>query len=190
MYRSRYGRYHGNLEQGFCLRFLCLRPDCGLFGKADRFSALFQGMPKGPEFYLVTSGKGIQIVYQGREQIGKNRLEEVKYFKSEANYIAVVMNDRKILTLMTLKDLEPKLPEFFQKVHRSYIVNLNCIDFIDSSAIEIGKDHIPVSQRYEKELFKKIELLNLSLIHISEPTRRTPISYAVFCLKKKKKKKQ
>ena len=29
--------------------------------------------------------------------------------------------------------------------------------------------------------------LKLSLIHISEPTRRTPISYAVFCLKKKKK---
>ena len=27
--------------------------------------------------------------------------------------------------------------------------------------------------------------MNLSLIHISEPTRRTPISYAVFCLKKK-----
>src|SRR5665647_3824302 len=27
--------------------------------------------------------------------------------------------------------------------------------------------------------------LQLSLIHISEPTRRTPISYAVFCLKKK-----
>src|SRR5664279_4304922 len=29
-------------------------------------------------------------------------------------------------------------------------------------------------------------VLILSLIHISEPTRRTPISYAVFCLKKKK----
>src|SRR5665647_510715 len=26
-------------------------------------------------------------------------------------------------------------------------------------------------------------VLKLSLIHISEPTRRTPISYAVFCLK-------
>src|SRR5664279_1606381 len=31
-------------------------------------------------------------------------------------------------------------------------------------------------------------ILDLSLIHISEPTRRTPISYAVFCLKKKKQK--
>src|SRR5680860_1834911 len=28
-------------------------------------------------------------------------------------------------------------------------------------------------------------VIDLSLIHISEPTRRTPISYAVFCLKKK-----
>ena len=30
--------------------------------------------------------------------------------------------------------------------------------------------------------------LRLSLIHISEPTRQAEISYAVFCLKKKKKK--
>ena len=34
----------------------------------------------------------------------------------------------------------------------------------------------------------KRHVQTLSLIHISEPTRRTPISYAVFCLKKKKKK--
>ena len=30
------------------------------------------------------------------------------------------------------------------------------------------------------------EVIHLSLIHISEPTRRRGISYAVFCLKKKK----
>ena len=30
----------------------------------------------------------------------------------------------------------------------------------------------------------------LSLIHISEPTRQAEISYAVFCLKKKKKNKK
>src|SRR5665213_3915679 len=31
-----------------------------------------------------------------------------------------------------------------------------------------------------------IPVLGLSLIHISEPTRQAEISYAVFCLKKKK----
>ena len=35
----------------------------------------------------------------------------------------------------------------------------------------------------DKSLVKSEQ--HLSLIHISEPTRRTPISYAVFCLKKK-----
>ena len=33
-------------------------------------------------------------------------------------------------------------------------------------------------------------VIGLSLIHISEPTRLLSISYAVFCLKKKKKNKQ
>ena len=36
----------------------------------------------------------------------------------------------------------------------------------------------------------ELPTLYLSLIHISEPTRRTPISYAVFCLKKKNSKKK
>src|SRR5664279_596023 len=40
------------------------------------------------------------------------------------------------------------------------------------------------SSRYDEVDAKEVAL---SLIHISEPTRRTPISYAVFCLKKKKK---
>src|SRR5678809_676937 len=33
---------------------------------------------------------------------------------------------------------------------------------------------------------READLLGLSLIHISEPTRQAEISYAVFCLKKKK----
>src|SRR5664279_2422451 len=38
----------------------------------------------------------------------------------------------------------------------------------------------------EESVFFFPSTYKLSLIHISEPTRRTPISYAVFCLKKKK----
>src|SRR5665647_3788019 len=35
-----------------------------------------------------------------------------------------------------------------------------------------------------KAIMTSPDHMSLSLIHISEPTRRTPISYAVFCLKK------
>ena len=61
---------------------------------------------------------------------------------------------------MALKDLEPKLPEFFQRVHRSYIINLNMIEVIQTGAVEINNEHIPVSQRYAPELLRKIDLLN------------------------------
>src|SRR5665647_1069114 len=40
-----------------------------------------------------------------------------------------------------------------------------------------------IFQTFKKNGIKEDIILTLSLIHISEPTRRTPISYAVFCLK-------
>ena len=44
---------------------------------------------------------------------------------------------------------------------------------------------------YAEKMNDSMEYLqNLSLIHISEPTRQAEISYAVFCLKKKKKKRR
>src|SRR5665647_248858 len=41
------------------------------------------------------------------------------------------------------------------------------------------------NEKIQKGFGPLVEGFILSLIHISEPTRRTPISYAVFCLKKK-----
>src|SRR5665647_3644937 len=45
--------------------------------------------------------------------------------------------------------------------------------------------HFLNDPRCEIRFDSAFEDVILSLIHISEPTRRTPISYAVFCLKKK-----
>src|SRR5680860_1621844 len=51
---------------------------------------------------------------------------------------------------------------------------------LSGSGDKIARQHFD-AKRNELKLFA--ERLTLSLIHISEPTRRTPISYAVFCLK-------
>src|SRR5665647_3753509 len=52
----------------------------------------------------------------------------------------------------------------------------------DSVSAELEKGHIKSSQSgFECGIGVRV-FKNLSLIHISEPTRRTPISYAVFCL--------
>eukprot|EP00828_Plagiopyla_frontata_P033506 TRINITY_DN4350_c0_g1_i6.p2 TRINITY_DN4350_c0_g1~~TRINITY_DN4350_c0_g1_i6.p2 ORF type:complete len:127 (+),score=20.32 TRINITY_DN4350_c0_g1_i6:160-540(+) len=46
-----------------------------------------------------------------------------------------------------------------------------------------------VNKKGERSNYPLATALELSLIHISEPTRQAEISYAVFCLKKKKNKK-
>ena len=45
-------------------------------------------------------------------------------------------------------------------------------------------DESLTAQDFYRDLMAEVQ--SLSLIHISEPTRRRGISYAVFCLKKKK----
>ncbi|MBM1105399.1 response regulator transcription factor [Aurantibacter crassamenti] len=124
------------------------------------FSRFFKGIQKAQNYLSKSVQFESRLFVKEGNKLVKIKFEEVKYFKSEANYIAIVTEYKKLLTLMTLKDLEPQLPSFFQKVHRSYIVNLNKVDVINNRSIEIDKDHIPVSQRYENELFKKIDRLN------------------------------
>ena len=55
------------------------------------------------------------------------------------------------------------------------------------SGCVIGWLHCVRPQLFGSAISGRDIAFDLSLIHISEPTRRTPISYAVFCLKKKKK---
>ena len=56
-----------------------------------------------------------------------------------------------------------------------------------------GNEKQLIEQKEKEELNRQHvmklweEEFQLSLIHISEPTRRVVISYAVFCLKKKKR---
>ena len=57
----------------------------------------------------------------------------------------------------------------------------------DASFKKTGNDLLFLLPQGKVKLEFCTDDMFLSLIHISEPTRRTPISYAVFCLKKKKK---
>ena len=95
---------------------------------------------------------------------------------------------------------EKYLPSQFK--YTSSSVWMSCTDKdIDGSyyyarvnAVNVSDNPVDVSHGYEYyfDVNETHTMLNwvyeehyLSLIHISEPTRRTPISYAVFCLKKK-----
>lgn len=86
-------------------------------------------------------------------------LREVRYIKSESNYARFVLDGRSVTSLMNLKDLEVKLPSSFVRVHRSYIVNLDRVEKLDTMDVKIGGELIPVSDGYRAELIKRLDLL-------------------------------
>ncbi|AOW19789.1 LytR/AlgR family response regulator transcription factor [Urechidicola croceus] len=125
------------------------------------FSLFFRGFQKAKSFNENNKQtSSAKIFIKDSNKFVHIDLTEVHFFKSEGNYISVVFENKKILTLMSMKDLELKLPQQFQRVHRSYIINLNAIDVIDSNSIKIGQNEIPISQSYEKVLHQKIHFLN------------------------------
>ena len=68
---------------------------------------------------------------------------------------------------------------------REHIMNIFGKVGSEGQKVFINKTDEEILDAGEERDRKQIKDELLSLIHISEPTRRTPISYAVFCLKKK-----
>ncbi len=81
-------------------------------------------------------------------------LNEVLYFEGLKDYIKihVATQHKPILTLMTLKALEEKLPsDRFMRVHRSFIVNLEKIESVERNRIIIGDFAVVVAEQYKEK---------------------------------------
>ena len=73
-----------------------------------------------------------------------------------------------------------------------FAVNENNAEIIKGKAMARLMKELAAAQNdpvthSEEDVYAMFGVEKLSLIHISEPTRQAEISYAVFCLKKKKK---
>ena len=88
-------------------------------------------------------------------QLVRVAYQDILYIEGLKDYVKVHLKSetRPLLSLTSLKNLEEKLPaRRFMRVHRSYIVNLERIESITRTSIQIGDTTIPVSDQY-KEVF-------------------------------------
>ncbi|MFT5925318.1 MAG: DNA-binding LytR/AlgR family response regulator [Rubritalea sp.] len=84
-------------------------------------------------------------------------LKDIYYIKGMADYVTLVLKDRKVHTLENLKFYEKTLPnQAFMRVHKSYIVAMDKIEYIERNRVVISKEHIPVSETYKKAFFDRV----------------------------------
>lgn len=88
------------------------------------------------------------FIKSGYEQY-KVKLEDVLYLESAGNYVHFILQDKKVLSRLSMQEALALLPESrFTRVHRSYIVANDKVDRIDRSCVYIRQIMIPVGAAF------------------------------------------
>lgn len=90
----------------------------------------------------------------------KIKLSDIKWIKSEGNYLDIFCISSKYLVRLSLKEFLSNLPEdTFIQIHRSYIVNIHFVDAFGHRMIKIGNTYIPIGQSYVENIQNKLKIL-------------------------------
>lgn len=87
----------------------------------------------------------------------KINLEDIQYFEALSDYVAIHTKESKILTLETMTFFENSLSKIhFARIHRSYIISLSKIEFIERNQVMINKKSLPISKTYQSTLWEQL----------------------------------
>ncbi len=86
---------------------------------------------------------------------------DILYIEGMGDYRNIQTPNKKILTLQTFGELEKYLPkDRFIRVHKSYVVSMDKIEFVERNRIKIGDKRIPISDTYKGDFLQQIGFSN------------------------------
>ena len=100
------------------------------------------------------------IFVKDHETMVKILISHIFYVEAERNYCRIYSKEKEYVLVMTLKDLDEKLPnEHFMRIHRSFIINISQIDEVGGTYVVVAKKVIPLSKTYRDELLKRLHTI-------------------------------
>lgn len=87
----------------------------------------------------------------------KINLHEILYIEGLKDYVIIQMENQRIITRMTVKNIHELLPpKMFLRINRSYIVNKHQIDSFDNNDVFIKKHEIAIGNSYHDFFFEEM----------------------------------
>lgn len=100
--------------------------------------------------------KDYLFIKSGHKTVRLNLVDIIR-LESMSNYVTIYTPTEKIMTLENMTQLAEWLPETeFVRVHRSHLVALSKIDFVERNRIVIGETYIPISDSYKDDFWERI----------------------------------
>lgn len=95
------------------------------------------------------------FVKDGTKQV-KIPLNSIHYIKGSREYVTLVTDDKKIMSLQTMKSMEEMLPEEFIRIHNSFIVSLQAVTAIFKNKLQVKGEIFPIGITYKKKVFEAL----------------------------------
>jgi len=76
----------------------------------------------------------------------------ILYVESVGDYCKIVLQNKSIVSHITLKKTLSLLPDQFMRIHKSYIINIDHIISITGNEVKVGNETIPIGYTYKKQL--------------------------------------
>lgn len=118
----------------------------------QQFDALTQAPKKlvnqanTPKTLIVKEGNTTVII----------RIDEIRYIKSESNYVLFYLENKRVMCLESLRKLETELPSNFVRTQKSFIINLDYLETIDAYSVKVENTQVPIGASYKEELHAKV----------------------------------
>ena len=97
------------------------------------------------------------IFVKADKKLIKVFFKDLLYIEGLKDYVILHVDNKRIVTLQTMKSLETKLPSaIFMRIHRSYIINIGNIDVLEGNSIHIGNKMIPIGKNYKEMVLQII----------------------------------
>jgi len=99
------------------------------------------------------------VLVRADKKIYALQLSSIAFIEGCGDYIRLALDDgRKLVVHDTIKRFTAALPEEdFIRIHKSYVLNLSFMDYIEGNMISVLDENLPVSPMYRQELISKLK---------------------------------
>lgn len=112
----------------------------------DYFALREQPESTAPYIFVKSNGK-----------LEKINFDEILFIEGMENYVAIYLDNKKIVTHTTIKALLEKLPlKQFIQTHKSYVVAIDKIGTIEGNTLHIREYKVPMSKYLREEVLGQI----------------------------------
>lgn len=100
------------------------------------------------------------IFVKAKKRLEKIRIADILWIEAEDIYAIIVTPTGRYVLSQPLKNVEERLPsEYFMRVHRSFVVQLDKIAAIEDHDLVVGGKFIPIGKTFRDKLMSKLAFL-------------------------------